>query len=776
MRCKPLWGLLALSVVLLGGCKQRCFMTEQDFQRTTTTSLQYLEEKPDLGAQPLTELVPAPPTLTNLDRKVRFISLAECIAIALEQGRVGQPSLLFPGQSLDNLVQFTGRGISGSDAIRVFALQPALQGAEIEGALSKFDAILSTSLNWVNTDQPISNPIAAIQAGGLPAISQQQANASAALIKPLASGGVTGITFNVPYLYTNLPNRLNPAYTPSLQFSFEQPLLQGFGVEINQIRAAHPGSVLNPGVFQTQTTTEGVLISRIRFDQSRADFERVLNQMLLNVETAYWNLYGSYWTLYSREQGLRFAYETYKKLKSEFEAGRSSIADFAQVRGQYEQFRAQRLQAIDTVLENERQLRNLMGMPIEDGYRLMPSDSPTLAPYQPDFTAGLKEALEKRPELHMIRQEIKAAQMQVLLAKNQLLPDLRFTASYDVNALGSRLDGGDQTQTFGPDGQPTGLKQVNAFRNLAQDNFNSWNLGLRMTMPLGFRFGHTQLRQAQLRLATAIETLKEQELKVQSYLANFYRRLSLNYETIIANRAQREAFGEQLQARFQEVSAGRKTVDILLEAQRFWADALNSEYQSIVQYNNALVGWEFAKGTIQHHNNIHIAEGPLPTCTAIRAVDHERQRTAALVLRERATPPAALPLPDKVLGSQDGKVPSLPAVLAAVPPLQDVPPLPTPTDAVRMPTLPKLVEAKLEPVVPNTPAPAPTPGPTPMPALPTPTLTPPAGSVSVQSNSSKPLEAFTPTVSQPSSSPPRKAGGKPPRRPGEFGSERLPLP
>ena len=52
---------------------------------------------------------------------------------------------------------------------------------------------------------------------------------------------------------------------------------------------------------------EGILITRIRFDQARAEFERNINFMVINVEFAYWTLYGSYWTLYSREQALRQA-------------------------------------------------------------------------------------------------------------------------------------------------------------------------------------------------------------------------------------------------------------------------------------------------------------------------------------------------------------------------------------------------------------------------------------------------------------------------------------
>jgi outer membrane protein TolC len=680
MRWKPLWVTLTLIVAVTAGCKQRCFMTEADWNRTTTTVLDHQEEAPSLSAEPLIQPCQSPPTLGDLDRKVHFISLAECIAMSLEHGRIGQPSLLFPGTAQDNLIQFTGRGVTGSDALRVLALDPARAGADIEASLSKFDAVVTSSIQWQTTDTPIGTSLQTFQAGGLNSNNTQSATGSLALIKPLGTGGVAGITFNLPYTFTNLPARVNPAYQPQLLFQFEQPLMQGFGVEINQLRASHPGSLLNPGVFNGATSQEGILITRIRFDQQRAEFERVVNQMLLNVEVAYWNLYGSYWTLYSREQGLRFAYGAYKLTKANFEAGRKDAGEFYKSRGQYEQFRAQRLQAIDQVLENERQLRALIGIPIEDGTRLMPSDAPTLAPYNPDWMSAQIDALTKRPELYMARQDIKAAQMNLLLAKNQLLPDVRLTASYDINSLGTRLDG---ASGVGPNNS-----DINALRGLSDNKFNSWTAGIRANIPLGFRFGHTQVRQAQIALSRSMETLKDQELKAQSFLYNYYKRLSTAYEQIKANRATREAFAVELNARRASYIAGRTTIEVVLEAQRFWADALANEYQAVVAYNNALVGFEFAKGTILQHDNVVIAEGQLPGCASVRAVEHEKQRTAALVLRQRAMPagpacagagvvpadgqiPVAPPMPEAV-----GKAPSLPAILANSPPLKEVPALP----------------------------------------------------------------------------------------------------
>jgi outer membrane protein TolC len=677
-----MWGLLALVLAVNAGCKQRAFLTETDQNDTTTTLLDHMQSKADLVAKPLIQPVNAPPTLDDLDRKVRFISLAECIALSLEQGRVGQPSLLFPGTALDNLVQFTGAGVTGSDAIRVLALDPARTGVNIEASLSKFDAALSTSMIWTGTDTPIGTSLQTFQAGttGINATVQQDAVFNATLIKPLASGGIASLTMNVPYTFTNLPARVNPSYRPSLQFGFEQPLLQGFGVEINQLRNAHPGSVLNPGILNTATSSEGILITRLRFDQARGEFERQVNQMLLNVEVAYWNLYGGYWTVYSREQGLRFAYESFRQAKTKFEAGSLSPVDFYQARGQYEQFRAQRLAALDALLEFERNLRSLTGLAIEDGTRIMPSDSPTLAPFKPDWSMALNDAIEKRPELFMARQDVKAAQLRLILAKNSLLPDVRFTATYDTNSLGGRLDGAGT----GSDAN------ANALSGLTQGNFHNYSAGIRATIPIGYRLAYTQVRSGQLDLARSLQVLQDQEGKAQNFLHLYYRRLSLNYKQIQSTRAQREAFGELVKARSSQYAAGYKDITLqqALDAQRSWADALSSEFQAIVLYNNAIAGFEYGKGTIQQHNNVHIAEGALPNTAFVRAVDHQKQRTAALVLRERANPAEILPMAGTVGADPmtPSGAPSLPSTMAARPLMRDAPELPTTVEQMKKTT------------------------------------------------------------------------------------------
>jgi outer membrane protein TolC len=241
-----------------------------------------------------------------------------------------------------------------------------------------------------------------------------------------------------------------------------------------------------------------------------------------------------------------------------------------------------------------------------------------------------------RPELVLARQDLKFRQFDLIISKNQLKPDLRFFANYDINGLGTRLDGG-PVSGFSTD--PTTLQPVpipgNAFSQLADNEFNSWNLGLRLDIPLGYRDAHSLVRVARLNLARAYFQLKDQERKAEQFLTLQYRELQQYYDEIEAQRAGREANARQLELRFQEFRVGRGTLDVLLEAQRNFADSLANEHIAIANYNNRLAGFQFAKGTILAYNNVNISEGPLPACAQVRAVEHQRRRTLALVGRER---------------------------------------------------------------------------------------------------------------------------------------------
>ena len=615
------WAVLLAFVATNIGCKQQCFVSECDYDSYRALMPQSLECQAANCIAPEVAPIPTPSTVLDPERPIRYLSLNEAVAIALEQGTIGGGRRTFnlgEGPQID--IPYSPGGIR--DAVRVLALEPAIAYTDIEASLSRFDARLLSGITWQTNDRPVGTALESFQAGGgINSIQQQLATFTSSLVKPLPTGGVAGVTFRTDYELSNLAQRVNPAYRPSLLFGFEQPLLRGFGTEINQLTAAHPGSALFQ--YTNAGRVDGILLTRLAFDQSRADFEYAVSVMVLRVENAYWDLYGAYGRLYAREAALRQSFEAWRISKARYEAGRIPIQEFAQARGQYERFRRQRIQELNIVLDQERILRGILNLPAEDGTRLVPIDAPTLADYIPDWDSALNESMSLFPSLILARQDLKAAQLRLIRAKNTLMPDVRFSATYDFNAIGNRIDGpGDD----------------NAFRNLANGDFSNWTMGVRGEIPIGFRDSHAFVRRTRLELAQAYMEVRDQELKVQRYLARAYRDMPGFQQSIQAARAEREAYSEQLQARFKEFLAGRGTFDFLLEAQRNWADALAEEYSNIVGYNKSLVTFQFAKGTLLQYDNVVISEGPLPNCAQVRAVEHQKERSKALVCRERAEP------------------------------------------------------------------------------------------------------------------------------------------
>jgi hypothetical protein len=229
----------------------------------------------------------------------------------------------------------------------------------------------------------------------------------------------------------------------------------------------------------------------------------------------------------------------------------------------------------------------------------------------------------------------------------------------------------------------------NAFASLTDNIFNSWQVGLRLDMPIGFRDANAAVQSARSNLARSYWSLQDQEAKAQRFLALQYRQLEEFYETIGALEANRLANVRQLELRFERFRQGvrQETIDVLLEAQRNLADALANEYTAIVNYNNALAGFHFAKGTIMLYDNVNIAEGALPGCAQVRAVEHFRQRNLALPVRERADPAvyqAGCELPTEV----PSNALALPLIPGQVPPSRsamNVPPAPPMPPAAQMP-------------------------------------------------------------------------------------------
>ncbi|HMF18163.1 MAG TPA: hypothetical protein VKE98_13205, partial [Gemmataceae bacterium] len=140
--CAAILGLTCVGA-LLAGCQRSIFVQEPDlFDAAKRFGLPpQPENDPTLGTTPFLGPVSQPATVIDPDRPPRYLTLREAIAIALESGTIGRQTFVpgapsfGAGTVTDDMVSFTGSGVIGSDAIRVFALTPALIGSSIDEAL-----------------------------------------------------------------------------------------------------------------------------------------------------------------------------------------------------------------------------------------------------------------------------------------------------------------------------------------------------------------------------------------------------------------------------------------------------------------------------------------------------------------------------------------------------------------------------------------------------------------------------------------------------------------
>jgi len=662
--------LLALMLLTIAaGCQKQCYISEAEMQNAHHLLPAHMEKSPAL-AQEMIDPTAAPADVNNPNRTPRPISLEQAIAIALENGTPSTRGGAGAGVVDDSLVTFTGTNLNiQADALRVLTYRPAIAQASIEESLSRFDAHHVSGITWSTTD--------ALQQGLQGFQNGSRAQYQNSVVKAFADGGVGNVSFITDYQNLSSPpttnfSVFNPFYTARLQFGYELPLWRDHGVQINQLLnripgitgATMPGAAAAgfnnrqvaasqiPGASSAQV--EGILIARMRFDGERTEFERQVHGLTLNVMVAYWKLYQAYGTLYSFEEVMRLSHKAWMVSYAKFQAGaEGGPAEYYPVRAQFEEFRGERMRALGQVIEAERNLRGILGLPVEDGCRLIPVTPPTLAPFRPDWCASLQDALTLRPELTLARDNLRTSQLNLIAAQNFLKPDVRFTSTYSPVGFGTDITGNgklvDGTGTTRPD---------NALRSLGSTNFNDWSLGIVCNIPLGFRLEHAAVRAAHLGVAQAHHLLKDQERRAERALAQQYQKLQEWHRLIEARQAERKAYTEAVNARIKQVVAGQITPgDIgLLDFQRRLASAQVKEYEAIAEYNETIARLEWAKGTILQHTNVIIGEGPLPECTQVRAVEHERERTEALILKQR---PAPLTHPGRLVGNVADDLPPL---------------------------------------------------------------------------------------------------------------------
>ena len=201
------------------------------------------------------------------------------------------------------------------------------------------------------------------------------------------------------------------------------------------------------------------------------------------------------------------------------------------------------------------------------------------------------------PQLEQARLAISASQIQVRVAKNQMLPSLNLQAGTSSSAINT--DAGDA------------ISDTLSFNDLG------YNLSLVLEYPIGNRQAEALWRQRQYETGRAMTQLQNLSDGLGVTIKERIRQIEFSYRQMQATRRSVDAYAAQLEAlNTRERVRGQLTPEFLqvkLNAQEALANARFQELGAMVNYNQALADLAAATGTILQQYGISMEKMPYVT-------------------------------------------------------------------------------------------------------------------------------------------------------------------
>ena len=339
---------------------------------------------------------------------------------------------------------------------------------------------------------------------------------------------------------------LNPAYTGNIGLIVKQPLLKGFGTDIN--RAAIERAKLGLG-------------------RSNYDLKSTVLTVVRNVETAYYNL------VFAREQRevRRFSLEVAQKLLDENKARRSTgvATDLEVLQSDVQVANAQRdlVLSNQTVLNNEDSLLQLVGQFEFDQApgAVRFTDEPIPAT---TFDTSYKLARDNQPDY-----------LSTTLSLEQIKLDLKTTK----NARNPQVD------LTGSAGQAS---KENSYGRASGEVWNgkgyNWQVDLSVTMPWGFRAETARYRQAKIAFDREQAHLKQIEQNILVQVRSAIRAVETNVENVRISSLATELSQKQFEQEKARYEAGLSTFRFVQQSQAQLDTARVNELQAKVNLRVSL--------------------------------------------------------------------------------------------------------------------------------------------------------------------------------------------
>ena len=411
---------------------------------------------------------------------------------------------------------------------------------------------------------------------------RDESSFSLSLNKRWRTGATSAVQFNPDPAYLYLPggngSGFNPTYTGELEVSVSQPLLRGSGLEVN---------------------SAPIRIRQMQTEQSAWEFKKAVMASARSVTAAYWDLYAARVTHGAITEVIPLLEEIVRLQQESYRAEWVIQADVAKAYALLYEFRQRQLEAQSAIVANELRLRNLLNLPPEDGWTIVPVTDPGTLPVSIDPQSSVYAAIENHPDLVRQRIETKIRELELVVARNGLLPNLDLRALYQMNGVGEDVG--------------------STMRQMFTAEYSDWLLGFTVSIPLGNRQATANQEAAELQLARANGLLHQQVTSVVHKVRDDVRTIDFSYQEFTQADRRKAAAADWLSGsrlRYENPRPGSganwllQSLNEYLFALRFHTEATADAARVLARYNTALIELEETKGTLLQFLNIDLAGDP----------------------------------------------------------------------------------------------------------------------------------------------------------------------
>ncbi|HIQ20390.1 MAG TPA: TolC family protein [Planctomycetes bacterium] len=477
------------------------------------------------------------------------------------------------------------RALEHSSRAAVYRYGPLIQRTFVAEADGEFDARGFIDSKFVRTSEPVGN---LLTTGGPDRFRDADWGYELGLRKTTRSGGRFEISQQIGIQTNNsiffVPSEQGNA---RLTISFTQPLWRGAGKAYNM-------------------ATE--LIAQIEADASLYEFERRMEDFLVDVYEAYWSLYLERVAYLQRQKLLEAGEGILRELemRQNVDVRQSQIL---QARARVERRRHDLVSSWRAVRNAEARIRALVNDPdflAAESIELVPREIPSRLRVDLRLRDALVAAVENREEVEETLREIRAAAWRLKVAEQDLLPRLDAILETYVSGLADNFSVGDALGGQFLEGEP------------------SYTVGFAFELPIHNTAARARYHRRQLEIQQMLAQFRTTMENLMAEVEIAVRNVNTSYEQVQTAYRSMEAAASELryyQERWRLMPGDEDIASVILEnlllSQERLAQAEYAFAQSLVAYNISHIHAKRAEGILFRAEQMiqPQAQGPVPDST-----------------------------------------------------------------------------------------------------------------------------------------------------------------